>query len=287
VGAHQGSRIDAIWAYIEWRAGNIISKLSKKDAEVNICNNKLKALNKQIKKVRGSSKSIERGMLTIDQYHRLIQIVKPGSPENPFQKQNQLRNYLIFLAYGEFGIRRAEILTMKGRHLSIGPNSTVLVTFTPNDPHDPRIKTPSVKTKSRILPMSNHMAGCFVDLLKQRRTNSRIANAAKKTEFIMLSSHTGKPLSIDAVDHIFVVIRERFPDEFPDNFGPHHLRRTWNYRFSAMCKEKGIKKEEENKLRKYGMGWSENSKQPEKYNRAAIEEQTAELLIAMQNRMTG
>ncbi len=287
VGAHHRARMDAILEYFSWRSGKMISMMDKNDPSVANCNAKFKVFEKQMKKLRGSSTSRERGMLSLEQYARLIEIVTPGSPENPFQTQNQLRNYLIILAYGEFGIRRAEILTLKGRHLNTGAKAKVHVTFTPNDPHDPRTKAPSVKTKSRILPMDTHMARKFEELLRQRRSNPKTITGAKNTEFIMLSSHTGNPLSISAVDNMFVILRERFPDVFPPDFAPHHLRRTWNYRFSMMCKGKGISDDEANKLRKYGMGWSVQSKQPEKYNQLAIEQATAELLTAMQRQITG
>lgn len=286
-GSTHGSRIGAIKAYLKWRVQLVVSLLAVDDPKVVHGNTRLAATIEQMDSAAGRSVSKPRGILSEDQCRRLFEIVTPGSPENPFQRRTQLRNFVILLAYIELGIRRSEILTVKGSHTSIGPRSTLHVTFTPNDPADPRKDQPSLKTKSRLLPISRTLATSFDRLLKERRSNPATAAAAKRTAFVMLSTTTGKPLSIDAVDDIFVVLRQRFPEVFPSDFAPHHLRRSWNYSFSKSCAVSGLDKKLQDKLLRYLMGWTITSSQPSKYNQAFIEEQAFKILIGMQNTLTG
>ncbi|MCL6250389.1 hypothetical protein M3P36_04910 [Altererythrobacter sp. KTW20L] len=287
VGQTQGSRVDSLIAYLKWRVGLVVSSLSNDDVRVVQGNLRLEATTDQLRNLKGKSVSTERGQIDEGQCKRLFEIVRPGSEENPFQKRTQLRNFVILLAYYELGIRRAEILTLKGGHASIGPRSTFHITFTPNDPEDPRKDMPSVKTRSRLLPVSKRLAAAYEGLLKERRSNPATARAAKKTAFVVLSTTDGAPLSIDAVDDIFVVLRSRFPEIFPPDFAPHHLRRTWNYRFSKACENAGAEEKLVERLHRYLMGWSIKSSQPGKYNQRYIEEQAFAILISMQDAMTG
>lgn len=287
VGASQAARVDNIIEYIVWRVGLIVSVLNNNDPRISAGNARLQATTKQLRKLRGKSVSIPRGRLSEQQCERLFEIVRPGAPDNPFQQRTQLRNYLIILAYYELGIRRAEVLTLKGTHATIGPRSTFHITFTPNDREDPRKDLPSIKTKSRLLPISRTLATAYDRYLKERRSNSATAKAAKKTSFVILSVRDGKPLSISSVDDIFVLLRRRFSDVFPRDFAAHHLRRTWNYRFSKAIEKSGVDKELAGKIRKYLMGWSASSIQAANYNQAYIEEQAFKLLMAMQDGITG
>ena len=250
-------------------------------------NERLKGIVVQLKSLKGSSTSSPRGSLSEEQCVRLFQIVRPGSPENPFHRETQLRNFFIFLVYYELGVRKAEPLVIKGQHLTVLGRSTLMVTFTPNDPRDPRTNQPRVKTRSRLLPISSVLASTGVNLLKERHTNDRIRTVAKKTPFIVLDMDKGRPLSLDAVYDIFVVLRRRFSDEFPEDFAPHHLRRTWNYRFSTACELAGVDKQLEDHLRRYIMGWSKTSIQPANYNEKYIEEQAFKIMLAMQDSLSG
>jgi hypothetical protein len=286
VGATHASRIDRVISFVEWRTARTVSAMSVHDQRARNINDRLLSIVAQFKSLKGSSVSTPRGSLSEDQCARLFEIVRPGSAANPFHRETQLRNFVILLIYYELGVRKAEPLVIKGSHLAISGRSTLMITYTPDDPRDPRKRQPRVKTRSRLLPISRILAASATKWMKERHTNDRIRVAAKRTPFVFVDTDQGRPLSLDAVYDIFVVLRTRFQDVFPDDFAPHHLRRSWNYRFSVACKNAGVPSELEDHLRRYIMGWSKTSAQPANYNQKYIEEQAFNILFSMQNSLT-
>ncbi len=287
VGTTQATRIDRVVHFITWRIGQVVSALPVHDPRVANINARLATNVNQLVELKGKSVSKPRGMLTEEQCVRLFEIVRPGSDDNPFHRDTQLRNFFALLLLYELGVRRAEPLVIKVQHLAISARSNVFLTHTPNDVRDPRINQPSLKTLSRILPLGKVLATTADRLLRERRANARIAAAAKKTPFLMLDSDKGQPLSLDAFDDLFVVLRKRFPDELPSDFAAHHLRRSWNHRFSEECEKAKVDPELGDHIRRYVMGWSKTSEQPANYNRKFIEEQAFNILLGMQNALTG
>lgn len=287
VGATQGKRTDDVIAYVRWRVSLVVSSFTVNDMRIANINARLNAVVGQLHTLKGVSVSVPRGQLTDAQCLRLFEIVKPGSSENPFHRNTQLRNFFLLLLYYELGIRKAEALVIKGSHLRIGPKSFITITYTPNDLKDLRSDQPSVKTLSRTLPISRMLAFAADQLLVQRRENILIRDAARRTPFLVLDSRKGSPLTLDALYDIFVVLRRRFPADLPPTFAPHHLRRSWNYRYSEACDDAKIEEALADHIRNYIMGWSKTSVQSGTYNRAWIEKQTFMLLSKMQDGLTG
>lgn len=287
VGETHGHRVDQVSAYITWRISLTISSLPVHDARLGNINDRLGMVTGQLASLKGSSVAKPRGQLTEEQWLRLFEIVRPGSAENPFRRGNQLRNFFVLLLHHELGVRKAEPLVVKGVHLRFGARPLITITFTPDDPKDQRLDQPSVKTRSRTLPMGPVLATAADRLMKQRSTSKAIGAAARKNPFLVLSSGGTSALSLDSAYDIFRTLRNSFPDDFPSDFAAHHLRRSWNYRFSQACKKAGVKDELADHMRRYVMGWSKTSEQPANYNRKEIEEQAFRLLLAMQDGMTG
>lgn len=286
VGQTQANRIDQVLHFMAWRTARVVSSLPVHDQRVANINERLSSIAGQLKELKGKSVSTPRGLISEEQALRLFQIVRPGSDENPFHKETQLRNFFILLLYYELGPRRAEPLLVKGTHLHIGPRATIFLTYTPHDVADPRIDQPSLKTVPRLLPMGRLLATTAHRLLRVRHSSPRTAAAAKKTPFLVLNSDNAKPLSLSAIYDLFVLLRERFPDDFPPDFAAHHLRRAWNYRFSNAIETAGIDSVLADHLRRYIMGWSKTSKQPANYNQKFIEEQAFKILLGMQDTLS-
>jgi integrase len=283
----QEARAKAIINYIKWRSSIVSTKRSIDDPLVELIGNRLKTNIDELEDTTLTGYSRERGYLTDEQCERLFQIVRPNSPDNPFQERCRNRNFFLFLFYYEIGARRAEALVLKSSHLTFGPRPKITITFTPDDPKDPRINIPSVKTFSRTLPMSPELSRAAEAMLRDRVKNKNMTAAAKKTPFIVLSSTKGTPLTVSSIDRMFETIRDRFPDDFPSDFGPHHLRRSWNYRFSKICKAEGMKDKQVNMIKRYLMGWSKTSKQVYKYNGQFIEEESVRIMTKLQDDMFG
>lgn len=278
-------RLDSIREYINWRTSTVTSQLDVGNSRLQNVNARLKQINEQIKSLQTDSESIPRGQLTEEECQRLMEIVSPKSPLNPFKPQTQLRNYVLLLLYYELGIRKGEALVLKSHHIKLGPKSFITITFTPDDAVDPRKLPPSLKTRSRTLPLSRRLSSLLARLLKERLADPRTRSATRNTPFVFTSSKTGNPLSLDAIQDIFALIRERYPNDFPKDFGAHHLRKTWNYRFSQECRLNGFDEKESEKLRKYVMGWSKTSQQASVYNIRDIEEMAMKVMLSLQDKL--
>lgn len=287
VGETHGHRVDQVSAYIRWRTSQVVSSMQVHDPRVGNINARLDMVTSQLASLKGSSVPKPRGQLTEEQCLRLFEIVKPGSDENPFRKATQVRNFFVLLLHYELGVRKAEPLVVKGVHLHFGPRPLITITFTPDDPKDPRLDQPSVKTLSRTLPMGPVLATAADRLMKQRSASKAMVAATRKNPFVVLNDDGSSALSLDSAYDIFVTLRRKFPADFPSDFAAHHLRRSWNYRFSQACKKAGIKDKLADHIRRYIMGWSKTSVQPANYNRKEIEEQAFKLLLALQDGMTG
>lgn len=279
------SRVNAVKNYIEWRSSVVSSAMEITDPIVALVGLRLESNVDELKTSRRKGRSKERGYLTEKQCERLFEIVRPGSSENPFQKKCQNRNYFLFLFYYELGARRAEPLVLKSSHINLGPKSNITVTYTPDDSKDQRTTQPSVKTLSRTLPISRDLARATEAMLKDRMHNKKMNFGAKRTPFVVLNTDKGAPLSISSVDRMFNVIRVKFPLDFPKDFGPHHLRRSWNYRFSKACQAEEIEKKMADMMKRYLMGWTKTSQQVEKYNGQFIEEMAVQLMLKAQDKL--
>jgi integrase len=90
-------------------------------------------------------------------------------------------------------------------------------------------------------------------------------------------------MSLSNVNKIVERLRKRVP-ELPGNLSPHLLRHTWNDVFSKLMDEKGVRAEQEAKMRTYLMGWrSEES--ATHYIRRTVRRRSNEVLRELQNKM--
>jgi integrase len=80
---------------------------------------------------------------------------------------------------------------------------------------------------------------------------------------------------------MFVELRRKVTG-LPEELSPHVLRHTWNDRFSEFMDQSGATPEEEEKMRKQQMGWSDRSKMAATYTRRHTRRKTNEASLAMQ-----
>lgn len=283
LGDTQANRIDWVTHYIRWRATNVAQAMS-------LDNHRLPAMNKRLEQIEGQLKSLKRKGggklrlgLTEEQQVRLFEIVRPDSPENPFKPDTRQRNFMMFLLYYELGVRRAEPLVLKANHVHVHQSGRIVIEPNPHDPIDPRHAQPLVKTAGRTLPISALLAQAIHIYVTKHRSK---VPGAKKTPFIVLDSRDGKPLALASVYDMFVVVRDRFPEDFPADFSTHVLRHTWNDRFMAAAQAAGLKDALARQVNNYVMGWTKTSQQSANYSRREIERQASQLLLAMQQQLT-
>lgn len=230
LGETHGNRIDWVIAYLRWRTAEISQAMKASDPRVPVINARINQITEQLKNLKGRGAGKVRLGLTEEQQVRLFEIIKPGSPENPFYAKTQYRNYVLILSYFELGVRKAEPLTLKPQHLHLLDRKmpTMVIFPLPNDPLDVRQQPPLIKTAGRTLPLSPRLAQGYDTYILEHR--SKVPNA-KRNPFVFLDTAKGRAMSLASVYDIFVVLRESFPDVFPADFSPHVLRHTWNDRF--------------------------------------------------------
>ena len=233
--------------------------------------------------------------LTRDELKTLYEYVTPESDKNPFKakkrndikkvKSIQVRNELIFILLDKLGVRRGELCGIKLKDLHLAGNSGRVDIFRrPEDKADTRKKRAQVKTEARELPIDSKVAKKINEYVTRHRSKVK---GAIKSEFLFITHEKsgtpeGSPLSLDAVDMIFTKLSEASGIKVT----PHCMRHTWNDEFSRKADKEGWDIEREKALRRYLMGWSENSKMPDHYAKRHIRETANAALLEMQNKST-
>lgn len=213
--------------------------------------------------------------LTKQSEERLLTVVDPASPENPWKNTSiRKRNRLIVRLLRDLGIRKGELLGVKIQDINFGDN-TLFIAKRPDDPEDPRNRQPEAKTLERTLPMG----GDLVELLRNYVAERANIPGARLHPFLVVG-RGGMPLALNSVDLIFKKLREKFTELGP--VSAHILRHTWNGSFSDFAKGR-MSEDEERKIRNYLMGWSKNSQMAADYTARFVEEEGRKASLAMQN----
>lgn len=213
---------------------------------------------------------------------RLLAIVEPDHPQNPFRPEVRFRNYLIVRLLIELGIRRGELLGLYAVDLLLsGSKGTVTIHRRPDDKHDDRREKPAVKTAARVLPLSGRATELVHEWVVEYRSKLPLA---KRNPFLIVTVPDGRPMSLSNINKIFQAIRKRVPG-LPDELGPHLLRHSWNDAFSEQIDRKGnVSPETEIKWRKRLMGWRSDAT-AQHYLRRTTRRRSDEFLAEIQERL--
>ncbi|KWO58912.1 tyrosine-type recombinase/integrase [Burkholderia territorii] len=219
--------------------------------------------------------------LSDNRLQRLLQICHPDSCENPWKRPYRQRNYLIVLMMATLGVRRGELLKLRVsdcRLARIIPE--IRVQRSPDDPADPRINEPQVKTESRLLPCDKSFARYLNDYICRAR---RRISGADRSPFLFLS-RGGQPMSLMRVNGLLAQVAVVHP-EF-DDLHPHSLRSTCATNFRAAGLRNGLDEERVDKDMMYFFGWrSADSVMP--YINAAIRRESGEISLSYQASLFG
>lgn len=221
----------------------------------------------------------QRQGLGNDQLDALRDVISPDHELNPWNEGNRERNRLIVRWLLELGLRRAEALVVRIPDIDFQAN-TVLIARRPDDPEDPRRIRPRTKTADRLLPLPPDLAAdTHAYIIRTRRG----IGVARKHPFLFVSSTTGLPLSLKAVNQICDALK---PIEALDQkLSPHVLRHTWNDSFSHLADEQGFEAAEEQKMRARLMGWSETGNTVAKYTRRHTRKKSREASLQLQAKL--
>jgi integrase len=230
----------------------------------------------------GSSRLNTRMGLTIEDQKKLVRVSGMRSIENIQYLGVEQRNELIVRLLLDLGIRAGELLALKTDDFDF-QKSEVVIQRRPDDPADPRVQQPLVKTCDRRLPVADGlMKLVYAYIMGPRRNVQR----ARRHKFLLVvhrnGPHAGKPLSAKGLAKLFRRLRQLA--DLP-LLTPHVLRHTANERFSELMDEDGVPEAREEQLRSYAMGWRDGSGTAAAYTRRHIAAKAAEASKKLQEKL--
>ncbi|NHX64756.1 site-specific integrase, partial [Klebsiella pneumoniae] len=218
-------------------------------------------------------KSLEKESLDI-----LLQCLEPESQYNPFVDIScRKRNQLIILILQETGMRGGELFNLKISDFN-KEKKYLKVCKRVNDPADPRVFQPLVKTFERELNISKKLSMQISSYIDNDRS---LYSKSLNHNYLFITQKSGPtegfPLSISAYHKVIKQIsRIEFNGVSFQNFTGHCLRHTWNYIYSL--KYIGVTDQyrltQLDRIRCIRMGWKMNSKTALIYNNRYISEET-------------
>ena len=278
-----GSRVRYIRDYLRWRVNNHLSQHGMDQASRLVLTSAgtraTEAFNARIPSPGARNTVGGREGLSQDAIDRLLKIIDPESPANPWHRKFcKIRNQLAIHWLYELGIRRGELMGLEITAINFG-NNTVAIVRNADSARDPRHRQPLTKTLDRILPISERLARMTSDYILHVRKEKK---AGLSHGFLFVSSGTGAPLTLIGLNKIFEVLRKKCP-ELPDELTPHVLRHTNNDEFSRKMDEKKIPEQQEEKLRSYLMGWKPTSKTAGTYTKRHVRKQASAVSLEIQS----
>ena len=272
---HAANKYSRFLDYVAWLAAPVIARASSEAAFAK-AQRDLKRFQVRASAVAPPSEAAiqspdSAGGLTPDLRDLLLQVIRPESERNPWADAAlRSRNYaMVMLAY-ELGPRAGDVLSLKVRDLSLNRRpATVTFHRRHDDPEDPRADQPTLKTKPRVLEISDRLALSIETWLDKFRADRVRFPDARRHPFVFVNNR-GNPISQRGFQLVYERLREAFPE-----FGrlvSHSLRHDWNERWVDLAEKESYDPWGTQRQQCYAMGWSERSNMPARYARRAIAE---------------
>ncbi|WP_375753413.1 site-specific integrase [Vibrio sp. HN007] len=279
-------KIDRLIEFIEFLFTYMhADKIVPADAQqrYNFTKTHLKGLTRDLKDYNQECVSEGESAIPTHAFLRLLDIIKPESPDNPFKK-SRFRNYLIVQLYIETGNRRGDHAGLKIEDIRFyGEGNEIEIVRRSDDPTDTRKYIPSTKTQSHLSHVPRDLLRKVKKYIDEERGSY---TASKDHSFVFVSENNtkgtaGQPLSLSSIDKIF----ETLSLAIGFKIHCHLLRHKFNEVLDDIATENKLTGEELDKMRKYLMGWSRESKMVEVYNRYKIYQKSIALSIERQEQM--
>ena len=225
----------------------------------------------------------EESVLPDEVFLKLLELIMPSSPDNPF-KASRVRNYLIVNLLTQSGIRRGALGKLKISDFNFhGTFDQISIYRSGNDPTDPRAEKPNQKTKAHMATVDKdimHQVKFYIDHV--RTTFAR----AQYHDFVFISENdskgtAGKPLSLKSINSLF----QKISKVLGVHVHPHMLRHKWNEIFDEKGERQGVDPARLEDIRKYAMGWSQNTTMNYIYNDKRLALKARELSLAHQHKV--
>lgn len=240
----------------------------------------LEAFFVQVPKVSKRAKLGSREGLSKEDQDRLLKVVQPDSPDNPWNRGFvRQRNWLIVMLLLATGMRRGELLGLQIRDFDQRlPKLRILRRADASE--DPRRIQPNTKTNDREIELRPAVMRAVWNYINYHR--KKIKPARKYPQLIVADD--GMPLSLKSIDKLFAQLREACPS-LPVKLTSHVMRHTWNERFSEQAELMGLTDAVEEKARNEQQGWADNSKSAATYTRRYASRKGRELSLKLQEEL--
>jgi integrase len=239
----------------------------------------LKAFLAHVPKVSKRAKLGAREGLSKEDQDRLLKVIYPDSPDNPWQRLFvRHRNWLLVVLLLATGMRRGELLGIQIRDLNKRLPKLCIIRRA-DASEDPRPIQPNTKTNDREVELRPAIMRAVWGYIKDRR---KIKAARRHPQLIVADD--GQPLSLQSIDKIFRQLREACPG-LPVKLTSHVMRHTWNERFSEQAELLGLTDAVEEKARNEQQGWADNSKSSATYTRRHASRKGRELALKLQEQL--
>ncbi|EOQ6675115.1 tyrosine-type recombinase/integrase [Escherichia coli] len=269
-------RIHVFSRYLKWLCGLVhSSKGIHAKYEVDVFIESIRAhipRNSSLNMNEISEKSLNEEEIKV-----LFRLLEIGGIENPFHKEVQVRNRLIFTLLLNLGLRAGELLNLKIDDFDLRDN-TLSVVRRHDSKEDGRSYQPLVKTGERVIPLSDELAREIFDYISNSREKM---TKRKKHNFLFVAHCTGKnagePLSISAYEKVISTLKRASPELY--NLSGHRLRHSLNYMYSKGIEGAELEYNRRKDLRNYLMGWSKESIMCDRYNYKYISQQEKDVVL--------
>ncbi len=280
--ANQATRIRYMAGYLEFLAdyyGATLpalqkSELARESARV------LKAFQGQVPKVSKRSKVGAREGLSKEDQEKLLAIVHPDSPDNPWERGFvRQRNWLIVVLLLATGMRRGELLGLQIGDLDPRlPHMKILRRA--DAAEDPRPIQQNTKTNDRVVEVRPAIMKAVWSYIRNNRNKIKAARRFPQ----LIVADDGQPLSPKSIDKMFAQLREAFPG-LPVKLTSHVMRHTWNERFSEQAEQMGLTDTVEEKARNEQQGWADDSKSAATYTRRHASQKGRAIALKLQEQL--
>lgn len=278
------NRYSYFLAYVRWRASSFINR-SSSDTSLDRAQKALQRFEKRIAAVAPTpNESLPspdvRGGLRPSQRDLLRTVIRPEDERNPWQNSAlRYRNYAMILLANELGPRAGDVLALKIRDLNIAHRpATITFHRRHDDLEDPRTDQPVLKTRPRVLTISDSLAHALEHWIDKVRSNRNCFPNARKHPFVFTNSR-GEPLGKRGYQLVYEKLRTVFPEL--GRLVSHVLRHDWNERWTEMIIEEGEQNDRATREQCYAMGWADRSTMPSRYARRAIAESANQKITQM------
>ncbi|WP_328807355.1 tyrosine-type recombinase/integrase [Paraburkholderia elongata] len=266
-------------AFISDYVGSTLPKEAKRELKAE-SEQALTAFREHVPPVSRRAKLNSRVGLSQEEEDRLVSVVHPDSPDNPWDRGFvRQRNWLIVVLLLATGMRRGELLGLQIGDLH--PSQPKLLIIRRADAvEDPRRIQPNTKTYDREIELTPAIMRKLWSYINKVRRKIKAARAIPQ----VIVSDEGAPLSQASIDKIFAQLREACPG-LPVTLTSHVMRHTWNERFSEQAETMGLTDAVEEKARNSQQGWSDNSKMAAIYTRRHTAKKGREISLKLQERL--